>query len=167
MFDDNFNSIRIDSLQLNHNEEQIAFAGVIRDSTYKDLKVRFKDVNIGNIVPPVDSLKLSGKTNGTLSLKQESGAYYPNSNVTIDNVVINEVAFGDLTLAVDGNEDLTKYTINSTLINNNFKSINAVGTIDVAPKEPQIDVDVRLNDFNLQAFSPFGADVITLSLIHI
>lgn len=161
VFDDNFKSIAIDSLQLSHNEEEIAFAGVIRDSTYKDLKVRFKEVNIGNVVPPVDSLKLSGRTNGTLSLKQERGAYYPNSNVTIDNVIINDVAFGDLSLAVSGNEDLTKYKVNATLINNNVKSINAVGTIDVAPKQPQIDVDVRLNDLNLQAFSPFGADVIT------
>jgi hypothetical protein len=161
IFDDNFKTIAIDSLQLNHNEEEIGFAGIIRDSTYKDLKIRFKDVNIGNIIPTVDSLQLYGNTNGTLSFLQENGSYYPNSNITIDSVLINDVGFGDLTLEVNGNEDLTKYNVNATLINESVKSISALGTIDVSPIEPQIDLDVRLNDFNLQAFSPFGADVIT------
>jgi hypothetical protein len=161
VFDDRFNSIAIDSLQLNYNEEEIAFAGVIRDSTYKDLKVRFKDVNIGNIIPSIDSLQVSGNTNGTLSFLHEKGAYYPNSNITIDNVIINTIAFGDLTLDIDGNEDLTKYTVNTTLINEYVKSIGVIGTIDLAPKETQIDLDVRLNEFNLQALTPFGANVLT------
>jgi hypothetical protein len=161
VFDDNFKNIRIDSLVLNHNDEYIQMAGVIRDSTYKDLKVRFKDVNIGNITPDIDSLRLQGNVNGRFDFLQKSGAYYPNSTVTIDDVVINEVEFGDLNLQIEGNENLSKYQINTTLINNNVKSINAVGEIDVAATNPQIRLDVDLNQFNLQAFSPFGGDVIT------
>ncbi len=161
VFDDSFNAIAIDSLQLNYKEQEIAFAGVIRDSTYKDLKVRFKDVNIGNIIPSVDSLQISGNTNGSLSLLHEKGAYYPNSNLTVDNVIINTIAFGDLSLDIKGNEDLTQYSVNTTLINEYVKSISAIGTIDLAPKESQIDLDVRLNDFNLKALTPFGANVIT------
>ena len=161
VFDDRFSAIAIDSLQLNYKQEQIAFAGVIRDSTYKNLKVRFKDVNIGNILPPVDSLQLSGNTNGTLSFLQQDGAYFPKSNVTIDNVIINTIGFGDLTLAIDGNQDLTKYQISSSLTKNDVRSFNALGSIDFAPKFSQLDLDVRLNDFNLKALTPFGANVIT------
>lgn len=160
-FDDNFTTVRIDSLMINHNEERIALAGVLRDSTYKDLKVKFSDVNIGNLVPPVDSLKLSGNTNGSLTFLQENGAYYPNTSITIDNVTINETAFGDLNLQIEGNENLTRYNINTTLINDKIKSISATGAIDVATANPQIDLDVVLNEFNLSAFSPFGGDVIT------
>jgi hypothetical protein len=136
-------------------------AGVLRDSTYKDLKVRFKDVNIGNITPEIDSLRLKGNMNGKFDFLQKNGAYYPNSSVTIDNVEINEIPFGDLNLKIDGNEDLTKYRINTSLTNNNVKSINAVGEIDVSAQNPQIQLNVDLNQFNMQAFSPFGADVIT------
>ena len=161
VFDDRFTSIAIDSLQLNYKQQQIAFAGIIRDSTYKDLKVRFKDVNIGDILPPVDSLQLSGNTNGTLSFLQQDGAYFPKSNVTIDNVIINTIGFGDLVLEIDGNQDLTKYAISSSLINKDVRSFNALGTIDFAPKVSQLDIDVRLNDFNLKAISPFGANVIS------
>nr|WP_262913910.1 translocation/assembly module TamB [Aequorivita vitellina] len=161
VFDDNFREIRIDSLVLNHNDELIQMAGVLRDSTYKDIKVRFNNVNIGNITPEIDSLRLKGNVNGKFDFIQKNGAYYPNSTVTIDSVEINEILFGDLSLKIDGNEDLTKYRINTSLINNNVKSINAVGEIDVAPKNPQIQLNVDLNQFNLQALSPFGADVIS------
>lgn len=161
VFDDNFQNIRIDSLVLSHNDEIIQLAGELRDSTYKDIKLRFKDVNIGNITPEIDSLRLKGNMNGRFNFLQKNGAFYPNSSVTIDGVTINETPFGDLDLKIKGNEDLTKYTINTTLTNNNVKSINAVGEIDVSANNPQILLDIDLNQFNMQAFSPFGGDVIT------
>lgn len=161
VFDDNFTEIRIDSLVLSHQNELIQMAGTLRDSTYKDLKIRFKDVNIGHITPDIDSLRLKGNLNGKLDFLQKDGAYYPNSSMAIDGVVINEIAFGDFKLDIEGNEDLTKYNINTTLVNDGVKSINAVGRIDVTPKNPQIQLDVDLDKFNLQALSPFGGDVIT------
>lgn len=161
VFDDNFKTIRIDSLVLNHKNESIQMAGLLRDSTYKDIKVRFNDVNLGNITPQVDSLRLEGNVNGALDFRQKNGLFYPNSSVTIDGVVINDVDFGDLDLKVRGNSDLSKYDINASLTNNDVKSINAVGKIDLAPNNPTIDLNVDLNEFNMQAFSPFGGDVIT------
>ena len=161
VFDDNFNSIRVDSLVLNHNKEIIQFAGSIRDSTYKNLRARFDDVNIGNLIPTVDSLRLQGNLNGKFNLVQKGKRYYPNSTVSIDSVTINDIPFGNLSLQVSGNEDLTKYNINSTLINDEVTSIEAIGSIDVSTNNSKIDLDVALDAFNLQAFSPFGADVIT------
>lgn len=161
VFDDNFSEIQIDSLVLSRENQLIQLAGVLRDSTYKDLKVRFKDVNIGEVTPEIDSLRLKGNMNGSFDFLQKNGAYYPNSAINIDEVTINDILFGDLNLKIDGNEDLTKYRINTTLTNNDVKSINAVGEIDVSPKNPQIQLNVDLNQFNMQAFSPFGGDVIT------
>ena len=161
VFDDNFKSIRIDSLVLNHNNEIIQMAGALKDSTYKDVKVRFKDVNLGNITPHVDSLRLEGNINGSLDILQKNGLFHPNSSVTIDDVIINDIPFGDLDLKVRGNSDLSKYDINASLINNNVKSISVVGKIDLKPANPTIDLNVVLDDFNMQAFSPFGGDVIT------
>ncbi len=161
VFDDNFKNIRIDSLIANHNNEIIRMAGTLRDSTYKDIKLRFDDVNIGNLVPPIDSLRLEGNVNGNLNFLQKNGGYYPNSTVKIENVIVNDVGFGDLNLNINGNEDLTSYKIDTHLINDNVKSINAIGNINVSSKNPKIDMRVELNEFNMQVFSPFGADVIT------
>lgn len=161
VFDDNFKNIRIDSLVLSHGRERIQMAGSIQDTSYKDIKVRFKDVNIGNITPDVDSLRINGNVNGNFHFLQKDGAYFPTSSVIIDGVVINDVEFGDLDLQIEGNEDLSKYNVNTTLINKNITSLSAIGEIDVSTDSPQIDLEVDLNDFNVSAFSPFGGDVIT------
>ncbi len=161
VFDENFSRVRIDSLVLSHNDELIEMAGIIRDSTYKDIKLRFTDVNLGNITPYIDSLELQGNINGELAFLQRDGAYYPNSAITIDNVIINETAFGDLILEISGNENLTQYDINTTLTNNNVQSISAIGNINISGKNPQIFLNVDLNEFNMQAFSPFGGEVIS------
>ncbi len=160
-FDDNYKNILVDSLVLNHNDEYIRFAGSIRDSTYKDLKLQFDNVHLGSVAPDIDSLDLQGVVNGRLNFIQKRGAYYPHSEVTIDGVAINGVEFGNLDLQVRGNESLTRYDINTTLTNNNLKSINAVGAIDVSTDRPTIDLNIELNNFNMMAFSPFGADVIS------
>jgi len=161
VFDIENKNISIRSLVLNHNKEIIEVAGSLRDTTYKNLKLTFKDVNLGNITPDIDSLRLKGNVNGRLDFIQKNESYYPNSTVTIENVEVNDVPYGDLNLNIHGNEDLTLYKINTTLTNGNVKSISAIGDIEVSEKNTQIRLNVDLNDFNLSALSPFGEDVIT------
>lgn len=160
-FDDNFNELRIDSIVLSHKNELIQMAGILRDSTYKDLKLRFKEVNIGHIIPKTDSLELEGMINGKLDFLQKDNAYYPNSSITIDDLIVNRVFLGDLNLEIEGNEDLTRYNINTQLLNEKVKSINATGWIDLTRNEPQIQLDVDLDKLNLATISPFGEDVIS------
>lgn len=160
-FDDNFSEIRIDSLVLSHQNELIQMAGVLRDSSYKDVKLRFRDVNIGHIAPEIDSLKLAGNINGKFDFLQKDGSYYPNSSVIIDDLIINDIFFGTLDLEVEGNEDLTRYDINTRLLDEDVKTINALGWIDVSGTEPKVQLDLDVEKLNLKAISPFGEDIIT------
>lgn len=159
-FDNNFRDFKLDSLTLRHKNELIQMAGVVRDSSYTDMKLNFRDVDIGKLIPEVDSLDMEGRINGRLNFLKKKGAFYPNSSLVIDNLKLNDVEFGDLNLDISGNSDLTQYTINSSLENNNVKSLTAQGSIGVAETNSQIDLDVVLNQFNMTAFSPFGGDVI-------
>ncbi|WP_339612043.1 translocation/assembly module TamB domain-containing protein, partial [uncultured Planktosalinus sp.] len=160
VFDNNFKDIIIDSLVLSHQDELIQMAGKISDSSYKNLKLQFKNVDIGKITPEIDSLEMSGNVNGSFDFIQRENRYYPKSDVIIDNLIINDNQLGDLNLNIKGSEDLTRYDINTTLTNNNVKSINAVGSLIVDDLNSNINLDVDLNDFNLAAISPFGGDVI-------
>jgi len=161
VFDNDFKKIQFDSIVLNHNNEYIQFAGSVIDSTHKNLQVQFRDVNIGDITPHIDSLRLKGSVNGELNINQNDGLYFPDATVKIDNITVNEVAYGDLDLKFEGNNDLTFYDIIASLTHENIKSFNAIGNIDVSPSIPQIQLNVDLNDLNLMAISPFGGDVIT------
>jgi len=161
VFDNKFKDIRLDSLIISHNNEIIQMAGLFKDSSYKDIKLQFRDVDIGKITPEIDSLQLSGNVNGTFNFLQKENLYYPNSNVTIDSLVVNNNDLGNLILEISGNEDLTSYNINTTLTNNDIKSLTAKGVINVNEVNSTIDLDVVLNDFNLVALSPFGGSIIT------
>jgi len=159
VFDNSFNTVFIDSLVLSHNQEFIRLNGTLRDTTYKDFKIAFEDVDIGKITPDLDSLDLAGTLNGKLNLLQEKGAYYPNTSLTIQDLSVNENLLGNLKLDVDGNGDLSFYNIDATLTNKGFESLNAKGGINVGNK-PTIDLDVILRKFNMAAFSALGGDAI-------
>jgi len=161
VFDNEFKKIQFDSIVLSHQNEYIQLSGSVNDSTSKNIKVKFKDVNIGNIMPHVDSLNLKGNLNGELSVLQKEGDYHPNSTIIIDNISVNDVNYGDLNLKFQGNKDLTFYDIIADLTHENVKSIDVIGSVDVSPEVPQIQLNVDLNDLNMMAISPFGGSVIS------
>ncbi len=162
VFDNKFKNIEFDSIVLSHNKELIQFAGSTSDSlSNKNLKVHFHNVNIGNLVPKVDSLRLYGKLDGDLSVIQKGGEYFPSSNLIIEDINVNDTEMGDMLIDIKGNNSLTRYDLITTLTNNNVKSIDASGFIDASTSETQIQLNVNLNEFNLKALSPFGGSVIT------
>ncbi len=160
-FDDNFTQIKLDSLSLRHDNELIQMSGFKNDSTFMEVKLQFQEVNIGNLVPKIDSLDLTGNINGNLYIRKKGKAYYPSSQIVVSDLSMNKVELGELQLKITGNSDLTRYNINSSLINNNFRSFEAIGVLEVIPNNPQIDMDISFQEFNLSAFSPLGGEVIS------
>ncbi|QYA26405.1 translocation/assembly module TamB [Gramella sp. MT6] len=161
VFDNSFRDLQIDSLVMSHKNEEIRLAGEMKDSTYKNFKMKFVNVDIGKITPEIDSLDLAGTLNGDLDLLQESGAYFPTTDLKIDSLQVNETFMGNLRLDVKGNEDLTNYSVYALLKKEGMESLSAIGDINVAGAEPLIDLEVNLNKLNLSIFTPLGADVLT------
>ncbi|MDC8004171.1 translocation/assembly module TamB [Aureisphaera galaxeae] len=160
-FDNNFKDINLDSLTLRHKNELIQMAGFVQDTSLIDMKLQFRDVDIGKLLPEIDSLDLAGNINGKMNFLKRGKAFYPNSEVVVDNVTVNEVNYGDLYVDIKGNSDLTKYTFASNLQNDNVDSFKAHGLLSVEGKDPTVDLNVDFTNFNLAAFSPFGGDVIS------
>lgn len=161
VFDNSFRSVEIEELVMSHNKERISLAGQIKDSTYKDIKSQFSNVRLSHIAPYIDSLDLRGLVNGNLNLLQQNGAYYPDSGVTIDSLVVNDTHLGNLDLSVKGNESLTSYSINSRLLNGDLETMVAKGEVNVSEENPSIDLDLRLSQLDLSAFGPLGGAVLS------
>ena len=161
VFDNNFLDYDIKELILSHDQERISLEGIVRDSTFKDIKTNFESVRLSHIMPYVDSLDMRGLVNGNLDILQKEGVYLPNSTVNISNFTINDILMGDLDLSVSGNESLTSYDINTRLINEDTEVLTALGTINVNSDNPAIDLDVQMRKLNLKAFSPLGGEVIS------
>lgn len=161
IFDKGFQNVRVDSLVLSHQDEEIRLTGEMRDTTYKDFEVQFENVDLYKITPDIDKLALGGVVNGSLHLLQQKGAYFPNTSLTISDLVVNNELLGNLNIDVMGNRDLSFYNVNTTLRNKGLESLSAIGEIEVEGASPTINLDVDLRNLNMTAFSPIGGEVIT------
>lgn len=160
IFDNNFKDIDIKTLVLSHKDELIDLKGQIRDSTYKNIKANFKNVDLAKVTPELDSLNLGGRINGQLDVLQKNGAYLPVTSLAISDFSVNETNLGQLDINVRGNATLSKYEIESRLAREGLKSFTANGTIDAAGTIPIIDMAVGLKDLDLSPFNPMGQGVI-------
>ena len=139
--------------------QRIDFEGVIRDTISKDIRLNFKNVNLANITPNIDSLNLEGLVNGTLDYSQLNEQIEPVANLSISNFKINNSRQGDLRVAVEGKNSLRQFAIDVSLKLNDNASFTAIGDLDFAGKEPTLDVQLDFDAFKLDAFSPLGEDV--------
>ena len=160
-FSNKFRDIKMDSIKINHKNERIVFGGQMRDTSYKDFKINFSKVNLEKISPSIENLSYEGLIDGDLSILQKEGAYYPESNITITDFILNDLLLGELVMNVVGSKDLTQYVINSKLLSGLREVVSLTGNIDVRKSQPQIDLDVALNEFKLKPFSPLGGIVLS------
>jgi hypothetical protein len=159
-FDRQFKAFNIFRIKINQGDEEIAISGQIKDSLNKEFNVDFKDVQLVKITPSIDSLDLKGFVNGKLEVVQNNGVYLPKSNVEVSNLFVNDYDLGDLTAKIEGDNSITNYKVDVSLINDNLKSLAATGTIDVAESNPRINLDVVFEEFLLDPLNPLGEGVI-------
>lgn len=159
-FDRDFKYFDISPIKISHGNEEILLSGVINDSLNKNINLGFKDVQLVKITPRIDSLSLKGVVNGKLELIQNNGVYLPKSNVVISSLFVNDYDLGDLTAKVEGDNSITSYKVDVSLINDNLKSFIANGAIDFEKKNPTINLDVAFEEFLLDPLNPLGEGVI-------
>ncbi len=161
IFNKKLTDFSVEKISLSHNNQIMELMGVLRDSTYKDLKLSFKDVHLDKITPTIDSLKLGGKVNGIVNVKQFDAIYEPKSSIRIDSLSVNNLNLGDLNIDVTGDNTFKYFNVNSVLKNQDFESFSTDGVVILEDKSTQLDLNVRFNNFNMGAFGALGGDVIT------
>lgn len=153
-FDKKLTKFNIDKFRVNHKNEEIKLSGFIKDSTQKDIKLNFTNVDLAKILPDIDSLSLAGNVNGKLDLLQKNGSYLPNSTIVIDDFEVNDFPLGSFDATITGNESLTNYKVDANIKNDITRSFSAKGDISVFGRQSKIDVTLDFNAFNLFPLNP-------------
>ncbi|MCX7549463.1 translocation/assembly module TamB domain-containing protein [Xanthomarina sp. F2636L] len=161
VFDNKFSNVNIEQMVMSHNQEEISLSGVLKDSTYKNLHLNFKDVDLVKITPSIEGLELLGNVNGKLDVLQQKGNYLPSSKITIDNFVVNDLALGSFDAAITGNEDLSNYNVNIKIKDDVSQSFAAVGDISLKDEVSTIDVNLLFNEFKLSFINSFLEDILS------
>ena len=69
--------------------QNIQFLGKVNGATSTDLKFKFKDVQLANVTPNIDSLNLKGIINGSLNYSKKNKLVKPTGNLVVSNFNIN------------------------------------------------------------------------------
>ena len=154
IFDKYLKNFNFEKLTLSHNNQKIDFFGTMRDSTYKDFKLTFDDVDLNKVTPSLDSLSFGGKVNGNITYKQDRNKYEPISNLTIDSLKINQFLLGDLDFKIEGNENFNQFKVNSSLKQDGQEHFFLDGNVNFVGQQSSLDLVAGFEKFNL---APFGS----------
>jgi virulence-associated protein VapD len=161
VFDKSFKNFNIDNIILSHEDQAISLMGDINGPTYKDLKLSFKDVDLNKITPENEKFVFNGNINGEVHYKQDKNVYQPTASIEIDHLNVNKTDLGLLTFDIEGDESFKKFTINSTIENENIESFNANGNFEIVNKETVLDLKLKFDKFNLGTLSSLGGEVLS------
>ncbi|SHG61783.1 Family of unknown function [Flavobacterium fluvii] len=161
VFDKSFKNFNFDNIILTHENQEISFMGDIKGSTYKDLKVNIKNVDLNQITPADPKFVFNGNLNAVVNYKQNNAVYQPTASIQIDSLNINKIDMGNLNFDIAGDENLKKFNLNANLQNENMESFNVNGNFEIVDKETILDLNLKLDKFNLGILSNLGGEVIS------
>lgn len=153
--------IDFDEINITHQDQNMQLDGFIKEKGFKDIQLEFKNVNIGKITPSIENIEWEGNLNGIVSLVQNDLIYRPTSNLTIDQLKVNETILGDLNFEIIGNNNFSSFAVDASLRKGSEESFSMLGSLSIQNQKTFMDIDLRMADFNLIPFKNLGGDVIS------
>ncbi len=161
VFDKKFQNFAIEDIVLSHENQKVQLNGTLLGSKNKDLRLDFTEVQLDEILPKLSRFKIDGALNGVAQLKQIDAVYQPTSSLKIENLVVNDVALGNMNLNIQGDQSFQKFYINSSIENENMESFVADGSFDIIDDKTELDLNLNFDKFNLGILSSLGGTVIS------
>ena len=161
VFDKSFKNFNFDNIILTHKDQEITFMGDIKGANYKDLKLSFKNVDINQITPADPKFVFKGNLDAIINYKQDKSVFQPTASIQIDSLNINNTNLGYLKFDISGDETFKKFVVNSTLENQNVDSFGVSGNFEIVGSSTILDLQLKLDRFNLGILAPLGGNVIS------
>lgn len=161
VFDKKLSNFDFQDFTLSHNNQKMNFYGTLKDSTYKDFNFTFKDIDVNKITPSIDSLKFDGNLNGTINYAQNNNSYKPESQLSIDNLKINNIALGDLDFNIKGNKDFNKFFIDSKLKQDENETFTLLGDLIYQDKTTELNLEAVFDKFDISSFGPLLSSILS------
>ncbi len=161
VFDKKLTDFKLDDFIFSNKEQEIKLNGEFKGSSYKDINLEFKDFDINALTSAQESFDINGNLNGKINFNQNNLVYKPTASLVIDRLKVNNYDLGILKFDIKGDENLKKFTLYSTIENEDFESFSADGNFEIVNKETLFDLNFKFDRFNLATLSSLGGDVIS------
>lgn len=159
VFDKKLENFDFEKLLFSNKDESFSLEGVIKGKDYKDLNLKFNNVDLNKVTPALNNLTFAGRMNGMIDFKQDKDVYKPVSDVRIDSLQVNDFNVGDLKLQVTSDEYFRKFNVNSSIVRDGFESFYTKGNIEIVNNEALLSLDTKFEDFDIKPLGPLLSSV--------
>ncbi|MGB1448322.1 MAG: translocation/assembly module TamB domain-containing protein [Flavobacteriaceae bacterium] len=161
LYDSKMETFTIQGLALTTSDQSINIDGKYQSKNNFNLQLVTNQLSLQKILPKGDKFNFEGDLSSNISIVQNDAQQIFQTDLTIDGLVINSASMGDFSLNAGGSSQLKTYQLNSTLVHEGRKTLQAFGNIYTPSTTARLDIDLDLNDFNLAFLSALGKDKLT------
>ncbi len=152
--------ITFNNLQFVNKYQSINLDGVISSDTTKAVRLSLQEFGLQSLNPLIDH-EISGTANGFLEVKD----FYKNRNIeselTVEEFVVDKFLVGDIIGTSHWDETTQKINTNYQVYRMDQRIVRLFGTMDPQATENALDMQVVLDRANLEILEPFFKDDIS------
>ena len=140
--------------------ERFKINGYFRDIDDLNFDIKISDVLVKNFFD-INKNPISGSINSDINIRRsiENRTFRLDSNFS--DLQIKDYDLGELTVNVFGNTDYNSYAINIDLSKEELTPVKGEGSIIVTDEDPNIDIDIIIEDFDISFIEKIGSNTIS------
>jgi len=151
--------LHVDSLSLRSQEQHLLADGTIASLGDQEFNLDFRNLNLDEMAGLIGvNTALLGNMTGDFTYRETDGNPYIFSDIEVDTLRFNDQLLGPTSLKAIWND--SRRTIQMTMQSNldELKTIEVDG--EFTPATKGLDFEIRLNEFQLQAFNPYVENLV-------
>ena len=161
VYDPEIDTYAIDNFNLESGDQQIKMAGLLSGKQTQNIDLNFNNVNLFDVTPTMDSVRVDGKLNGNIQLRPVNDKVLPIAELVVNYFSINDDYYGDFEFNASSDDNIRNYNFETYLINSGLKTFSSSGVIDFGDSSPTLLANVYFDKFRIEAFSPLGKNVLS------
>ncbi len=140
--------------------ERFKINGYFKDDDDLNFDIKISDVLVNNFFD-INKNPISGSINSDININRspENRTFKLDSNFS--NLQIKDYNLGHLNVNIFGNTDYNSYAVNIDLSKEELASIKGEGSIIVTDEDPNIDIDIIIEDFDISFIEKIGSNTIS------
>ena len=151
----------VNPIAIANSDQRIQLSGKYSSKDEFDFQLDLNNIAVEPFLPPSDNYQIQADLNSNISLYKTPLRNDASLNMTLSDLVVNEVEMGDLIINSSGNTVLNSYKNELTLIKDQAKNLSIRGGVLVHEKRTTLDMDIEMNSFDMSFLSRLGKGKIT------
>ena len=140
--------------------ENLIINGNYKNNNDLNLDIKISDLIINNFYQ-INKNPISGIFYSEVNIKRNMENRTFNLYSKLSNLQIKNYDLGELNINIFGNTDYDSYAVNIDMLKDNLISIKGEGSIIGANNDPNIDIDLIFEDFDLSFIEKIGSNTMT------